>query len=256
MITRASDIAEWIRQQVTIAGARGLVAGVTGGLESAVVARLCDAAMPGRVICAVTPCHSDPGSQEDAESIARQFDLPVVRLDLTPAYDHLAGDVQAMVQQLREDDVLGVGAEPNGPDARMPMVNLEPRLRTAALYFLAESFNCLVVGAGTRSELTVGAFAKYSDRAVDLLPLGRLLESEVRALAIELGVPESIVESARAGRLGTRNVDEAQMGFSYADLERYLTAGPDGVSPALAMRIERLVRTSEHKRGPALMPDN
>ena len=254
MITRATDIAEWIRQQVTIAGARGLVAGLTGGLESAVVARLCGTAMPGRVICAITPCHSDPGSQEDAESIARQFDLPVVRLDLTPAYDHLAGDVQDMVQQLREDDVLGVDAEPNGPGARVPMVNLEPRLRTAALYFLAESFNCLVVGAGTRSELTVGAFAKYSDRAVDLLPLGRLLESEVRALAIELGVSESIVEGARAG-LGPRNVDEAEMGFSYADLERYLTAGPDGVSPALAMRIERLVRTSEHKRGPALMPD-
>jgi NAD+ synthase len=256
MITRASDIAEWIRQQATIAGARGLVAGVTGGLESAVVARLCDAAMPGRVICAIAPCHSDPGDQEAAESIVRQFDLPVVRLDLAPAYECLAGDVQAMVQQLREGGVPGADVGPDGPDARLPMINLEPRLRTAALYFLAESFNCLVVGAGTRSELTVGAFAKYSDRAVDLLPLGRLLESEVRALAIELGIPESIVESARVRRLETRNVDEAQMGFSYADLERYLTAGPDGVSPALAMRIERLVRTSEHKRAPALMPDN
>lgn len=256
MITRASDIAEWIRQQVTIAGARGLVVGLTGGLESAIVARLCAAATPGRVICAFMPCHSDPATEEDAESIARHFDVPVVRLDLTPPYDHLAGDLQAMVQQLRADDVLGAGAEPNGPDARLPMVNLEPRLRTAALYFLAESFNCLVVGAGTRSELTIGSFAKYSDRAVDLLPLGHLLESEVRALAIELDVPESIIEHAGADRLGTRNVDDAQMGFSYADLERYLTAGPDGVSPALAMRIERLVRTSEHKRAPALMPDN
>ena len=55
MITRASDIAEWIRQQVTIAGARGLVVGLTGGLESAVVARLCAAATPGRVICAFMP---------------------------------------------------------------------------------------------------------------------------------------------------------------------------------------------------------
>lgn len=255
MITRASDLAEWIRQQVTIAGGRGLVVGLTGGVESAVVARLCHAAMPGRVICAITPCHSHPDSQEDAESIARHFDLPVVRLDLTPPYDHLAGDLQATVQQLRDDEVPVADAAPNGPDARLPLVNLEPRLRTAALYFLAESFNCLVVGAGTRSELTIGSFAKYSDRAVDLLPLGRLLESEVRALAIELGVPEPIIESARGGRLETRNLDEAQMGFSYADLERYLTAGPDGVSPALAMRIERLVRTSEHKRAPALMPE-
>jgi NAD+ synthase len=254
MITRASDIAEWMRQQVTIANARGLVVGLTGGLESAVAARLCEAAAPGRVICAITTGHGDPGSQEDAQSVARHFDLPVVRLDLTPPYDHLAGDLQATVRQLRADGVLGAAGESSGPDARMPMVNLEPRLRTAALYFLAESFNCLVVGAGTRSELTIGSFAKYSDSAVDLLPLGRLLDSEVRALAIELDVPESIIESARADRLGTRTVDEGQMGFSYADLERYLTAGPDGVSPALAMRIERLVRTSEHKRAPALIP--
>ena len=256
MIARASDIAEWLRRQVTIAGARGLVVGLTGKLESAVVARLCNAATPGQVICAITPCHGDPESQEDAESIARAFDLRVVRLDLTLPYDHLAGDLQAIVQQLRDDDVRGAGAEPDGPEARAPMINLQPRLRTAALYFLAESLNCLVVGAGTRSQLTVGAFARYSDSAVDLIPLGRLLDSEVRALAIELGVPESIMESARADRLGTRHAAEAQMGFSYADLERYLTAGPEGVSPALAMRIERLVRTSEHTRGPALMPDD
>jgi NAD+ synthase len=146
-----------------------------------------------------------------------------------------------------------VDEPPNASGAR---VNLESRLRMSALYFLAESLNCLVVGAGTRSELTVGSFAKYGDAAVDLLPLGRLLESEVRALASELDIPELITESAQEKRVGNRQMDEAQMGFSYADLERYLTSGPEGVSPALAMRIERLVRNSEHKRALALVPDD
>jgi NAD+ synthase len=120
---------------------------------------------------------------------------------------------------------------------------------------LAESLNCLVVGAANRSDLTVGSFTKYGDAAVDLLPLGQLLESEVRALARELEVPEQILDRTRADRAGSREADEGQMGFSYGDLERYLNDGPDGVSPALAMRIERLLRNSEHKRASAVMPE-
>ena len=125
----------------------------------------------------------------------------------------------------------------------------------SALYFLANSLNYLVVGTGNRSELTVGYFTKHGDGAVDLLPLGRLLKSEVRMLARELEVPAAIIDKAPSAGLWVGQTDEDEMGFSYADLERYLTDGPDAVSPAMAMRIERLVRTSDHKRALALMPD-
>ena len=255
MITRANDLAEWIRQQVTLAGARGVVVGLTGAPDSAVVARLCQMAVPGRVIGAITPCQTDSGDEQDADLIARQFDVPVVRVDLEPAYDRLVGDLDAMLLQLREDRASNGDTPSDSSGSYTPSVNIKPRLRMSALYFLAESLNCLVVGAANRSDLTVGSFIKYGDAAADLLPLGQLLESEVRALGRELEVPEQILERSRADRAGSREADESQMGFSHGDLERYLNDGPDGVSPALAMRIERLLRTSEHKRAIALMPE-
>ena len=109
------DIAEWIRQQVTIAAARGLVVGLTGGLDSAVVARLCAAGDAGQVICAIMPCHGDPAVKRMPNRSPVHCDMPVVRLDLTPAYDHLAGDLQAMVRQLRADDAGRGRGTVNGP---------------------------------------------------------------------------------------------------------------------------------------------
>jgi NAD+ synthase len=83
---------------------------------------------------------------------------------------------------------------------------------------------------------------------VDLLPLGRLLKSDVRALAQELRVPAEVIERPPSAGLWIGQSDEEDMGFTYADLERYLNGGPQEVAPALAMKIERLVRLSEHKR--------
>lgn len=253
MITRANDIVEWIRRQVTIAGARGLVVGLSGGLDSAVVARLCQLAMPGAAVGAIMPCHSDPRDEQDADLVVSRFDLPAVRLDLAPAYDHLLADLRTLVPQAPKDqDADGPSADTK---AQVSFANIKPRLRMSALYFIANSLNYLVVGTGNRSELTVGYFTKHGDGAADLLPLGRLLKSEVRMLARELEIPEEIIEKAPSAGLWSGQTDEEEMGFSYADLERYLTDGPEAVSPALAMRIERLVRMTEHKRALALMPE-
>jgi NAD+ synthase len=89
---------------------------------------------------------------------------------------------------------------------------------------------------------------------VDLLPIGGLLKSEVRAAARRLGVPQPIIDKAPSAGLWLGQTDEAEMGFTYAELENYLTDGPGTVSPALAMRIERLMRGSEHKRSLAPAP--
>ncbi len=81
------------------------------------------------------------------------------------------------------------------------------------------------------------------------------MKSEVRALARELDVPPAIVERTPSAGLWIGQSDEEEMGFTYAELERYLDEGPQGVSPALAMKIERLTRSSEHKRVLPPMPD-
>jgi NAD+ synthase len=136
----------------------------------------------------------------------------------------------------------------------MPLANVKPRLRMTALYYVANTLNYLVAGTGNRSELTIGYFTKYGDGGADILPIGTLLKDEVRALARELGVPEPVITKAPSAGLWLGQTDEGEMGFTYADLESYLTRGPAAVTPALAMRIERLMRATEHKRAIPPMP--
>ena len=124
-----------------------------------------------------------------------------------------------------------------------------------ALYFFANSLNYLVAGTGNKSELSIGYFTKYGDGGADILPLANLVKSEVRALARELKIPDAIVERTPSAGLWMGQTDEEEMGFTYGDLERYLDDGPQGVSPALAMRIERLARGSEHKRALPPVPE-
>jgi NAD+ synthase len=137
-----------------------------------------------------------------------------------------------------------------------PLANLKARLRMSTLYFVANSLQYLVAGTGNRSELMVGYFTKHGDGGCDLLPIGMLVKREVTNLARELEIPEAIIEKPPSAGLWAGQTDEQEMGFTYSDLERYEMEGPDAVSPALAMRIERLIRASEHKRSLPPVPDS
>jgi NAD+ synthase len=253
---RSTDIAEWLRQQLIAAGSHGLVVGLSGGVDSAVVARLCQMAAPGKVVGVIMPCHSDPRDEADARLLAKHFDIPAIRVDLAPAYGHLVGDLQAAVAQLPADQRPVHPSDALDIKARVPLANVKPRMRMASLYFIANLLNYLVAGTGNRSELMIGYFTKYGDGGVDLLPIASLVKSDVRAMAKELGVPDPIIEKAPSAGLWLGQTDEHEMGFTYADLENYLTQGPETVSPALAMRIERLVRASHHKRALAPSPEH
>ena len=241
-----------MRRQLTASGARGFLVGLSGGLDSAVVARLAQLAAPGRVVAAILPCHSDPDDERDAALLAKHFSLMTTRIDLGESYDTLVRAVQPGLNALPEQLRAVAPADPLR--GRVPLANMKPRLRMTALYFLANSLNHLVAGTGNRSELSIGYFTKYGDGGVDILPIGHLVKSEVRMLARELNVPATIIERTPSAGLWIGQRDEEEMGFSYGDLERYLEDGPQGVSPALAMRIERLTRASDHKRTMPAVP--
>ncbi|MEO5895589.1 MAG: NAD(+) synthase [Vicinamibacterales bacterium] len=255
MHTRAQEIATWMREQVSSAGSRGIVVGLSGGIDSAVVAGLATMAMPGHVVGVMLPCHSDPEDVVDAKLAADHFNLPAVTVDLAPAYDTLLSDLRKAVTSLPRNQQPVSTADDVDIRMRVPVANVKPRLRMTSLYFVANSLNYLVAGTGNRSELTIGYFTKYGDGGVDLLPIGRLLKSEVRTLARELNVPAPIIDKAPSAGLWHGQTDESEMGFTYADLESYLTKGPQTVSPALGLKIERLARASDHKRAMPPAPD-
>ena len=247
------QIIGWMRRELSSSGARGFVVGLSGGVDSAVVARLAQRAAPDHVVAAILPCHSDPEDERDAALVASHFSLPTVRVDLSDTYDRAIAAMQPAMQALAAPALQAKPADPSG--ARRPLANVKPRLRMTTLYFLANSLGYLVAGTGNRSEQAIGYFTKHGDGGSDLLPLGGLVKSEVRALARELHVPAAIVERIPSAGLWLGQTDEEEMGFTYADLERYLEEGPQGVSPALAMKMERLIRSSEHKRALPPVPE-
>ena len=255
MSAQTEAIVEWLQGRLKAAGSRGFVVGLSGGIDSAVVVRLCQMAAPEGVVGVVMPCHSDPRDGSDAMLVAKHFKVPAISVDLAPAFDTLTSALQSAVASLPAGLVPASGGSED-IKARVPLANVKPRLRMTSLYYVANALNYLVAGTGNRSELTIGYFTKYGDGGVDLLPIGNLLKSDVRAAARELGVPSAIIEKAPSAGLWAGQTDEGEMGFTYADLENYLVAGPDAVTPALGMRIERLIRASEHKRALAPAPDH
>jgi NAD+ synthase len=246
----AERIAAWLQERVQAAGSQGLVFGLSGGIDSAVVARLCQMAAPERVVGVIMPCHSDPNDETDARLVAEHFRIPVLRVPLDAAFDALTNTTDAAFDEVP-------GLRPHATDdirARMPIANVKPRLRMATLYLVANRLNYLVAGTGNRSEITIGYYTKYGDGGVDLLPIGRLVKGEVWDLARDLGVPSRVVDKPPSAGLWLGQTDESEMGFTYAELESFIRDGATTVSPETAERIQHLVEISEHKRALPPMP--
>ena len=232
----AADVVGWIRDQVVNAGLRGTAFGLSGGVDSAVVAALCRRAVGDCALGLILPCHSEAIDVADALDVAEAFDLATDTVDLGPAYDILVTSLES---------ALRLGSVP-APVACLASANLKPRLRMMALYYYSNCHQLLVVGTSNRSELHVGYATKYGDSGVDVMPLANLLKRDVWALARHLGVPERVIERPPSAGLWPGQTDEGEMGLTYAELDGFLATGQ--ASEAAQARIERLHYASEHKR--------
>ncbi len=249
----ADSISGWLRDQVRGAGAQGLVFGLSGGIDSAVVSRLSQLAMPDKCLGVIMPCHSNPQDAQDAQLVAEHFKIPTLRVPLEAPYD-------ALLKTADEAFTAGpTTLRPHATDdtrAHMPGANIKPRLRMTTLYLVANRLNYLVAGTGNRSEIEIGYYTKYGDGGVDLLPLGRLVKRQVWELGRELGVPARVIDKAPSAGLWLGQTDEAEMGFTYAELEQFLDRGASAVPAASAKRIQHLMAVSHHKRAlPPLPPE-
>lgn len=227
----AENLVGWLQGEVEAAGCKGVVFGLSGGVDSATVAVLSRRAFRQNHLALILPVHSDPRDREDAHLVVEEFQLSHREISLTAVFDLL-------LEALAEGSF-----DPGAPD--LPVSNLKPRLRMAVLYYFANKNRYLVVGTGNRSELSVGYFTKYGDGGVDLLPLGHLVKHEVRELAAHLGVPHSIIEKAPSAGIWRGQTDEGELGLSYEDLDRYLVEGTG--TEELAAHVLELRKRNAHK---------
>ncbi len=228
------SIIEWIGEQVRLAGVRGAVFGLSGGLDSAVVGALCEKALGEDTLGVIMPCESFGSDLEDAQLAADTFGIETITVDLGQTLKSLL-------------EVL-----PPGCDAAVS--NIKPRLRMTTLYFIANDRGMLVVGTSNKSESSVGYFTKYGDGAADICPLADIYKTDLYDIAAFLGVPGRIMEKPPSAGLTKGQTDEGDLGISYRELDSVLKDLRAGRVPskdtALVARVERLIGASEHKRAP------
>ena len=241
-------VRSFIRHHVSASGRRGVVLGLSGGVDSAVVAKLCvDAIGPARVLALNLPEGDGGADLEDARSWAKTLGIEFRVIDIAPIVAELEEELEAA----RAD--------------RVSRGNLRPRVRMTLLYYVANRDGRLVMGTGNKSELAVGYFTKWGDGGADFLPIGDLYKTQVRAMATHLGVPERIVRKTPSAGLWAGQTDEAELGISYEELDCILLgielqmdsrtiAEKAGVLLESVERIEAMVSASVHKRKMPLIP--
>ena len=233
------QLVSWLRERVQAARSQGVVLGMSGGIDSSVLAVLCQRAFPQSTLGVIMPCHSQPEDEEHARAVASKFSILTRVVVLDTVFD-------TMLKALPHD-------EPDQASTRLAEANLKARLRMLTLYYFANRLNYVVAGSGNRSELAVGYFTKFGDSGVDMLPLGNLVKRDVIELARFLGIPPMIIDKPPSAGLWAGQTDEGEMGFSYEELDRYLSTGeaPAGIKK----KIDSRIASNEHKRQTPPLPD-
>ncbi len=233
-------LVQWIRKIVNDAHAKGVIIGVSGGIDSAVVAILAKKAFPNDTLGLILPCHSKPIDQELGIDLCQKFDIPYQVVDLSNTYDVMMDSFETNFKN--ESSI-------NYKNAKS---NTKVRLRMVTLYAYAQSRNYLVIGTDNADEWYIGYFTKHGDGGVDFAPIIHLTKGEVIEAAKFLGVPEPIISRPPTAGLYEGQTDEDEIGVSYAELDKYLKGKT--VDENKKQRLLYLHRISEHKRHLAYHP--
>ncbi len=241
-------IESFIAHQVEVSGRKGVVLGLSGGVDSALVAKLCaDALGPRRVLALGLPEGRGDKDLADAEAWAKELGIRWRAVDIAP----MALAFERGLKASKAD--------------RIARGNIRARVRMVVLYYIANTENRLVMGTGNKSELLVGYYTRWGDGGADFLPIGDLYKTQVRAMARHLGVPAAIVDKVPSAGLWPRQTDEGELGITYEELDRILLGielqmDPEAIAEKARVpiervrRIEALVASTAFKRKMPLIP--
>ena len=234
-------IERFIAGYVSKSSAKGLVVGLSGGLDSSVVLKLAvNALSPSAVLGIVMPSDTTPKEDTDhAIELAKLLGIKHHVIDISPLLARYA-------------DML--------PEDKMAKGNLMARIRMNILYYYANVNGYLVAGTSDKSEIMIGYFSKYGDGAADILPIADLYKTQIRALAKHLKIPETIVEKKSSPRLWDNHLAEEEIGMGYETIDPILhllvekklkpkdVAKKLGIPAGQVDKVWYMMKTSQHKR--------
>jgi len=236
----------FIRDKVEESAASGTVLGLSGGLDSAVVLKLCvDSLGKDAVHALLMPETLDDPHFPDAEGYAKDMGVYYEVMEIGGASEKISG-----IFALLSKTAAG---------------NIKARLRMILLYTYAHKNNMIVMGTSNKSELLTGYFTKFGDGGADFMPIGDIYKTEVMELARHIGVPEKFISKPPSAALYPGQKDEEELGISYEkldcilrcierDLSDHLISENCGIEPEMSIKVRDMVEKSIHKRKMPVIP--
>ncbi len=234
-------IGSFLLDEVKERKSQGVIFGLSGGIDSAVIAMLCERFIKEKTLALIMPdANITPESDtDDALKIVDSLHMEYKLIDI--------GFVHKEYSKYVEPNPFAFG-------------NLGARIRSNFLYYYANARNYLVLGPADRSEFLIGYFTKYGDGASDILPIASLYKTQVREFAKFLGVPVNIISKPSGPRLWEGHIAETEIGLTYEEIDSILyciidknlsiedTAKLTGIPISNVDKIYQMHKRSEHKR--------
>jgi len=241
-------IEEFLSEQIEKNHAKGVILGLSGGVDSAVLAYLCKRKLKEKTMAIIMPDTSVTPKTETEDAL-KMIALTGIEYKLI--------DIKPIVTEYT------MYLEPNEKSRG----NLRARVRANILFYYANAKNYLVLGSGDKSEYLIGYFTKFGDGAADLTPIISLYKLQVREIAKHLGVPDNIISKKSSPHLWKEHIAEEELGATYEEIDSILyclfhkklsvdeTVKITQIEKSIVDKVHELNISSEHKRLSAQKPD-
>ncbi len=239
--TITKKIEDFLKNQVATSNTNGIILGLSGGVDSAVITYLCSRVLKDKTLAMIMPDTkiSPKEETEEALKIIEKLGIEYKLLDISPIVSEYSKYI------IPNERALG---------------NLRARIRASLLYYYANSNNLLVVGSSDKSEFLIGYFTKFGDGSADILPIISLYKTQIRELGRFLGVPEEIITQKSSPNLWKGQIAEEEIGVKYEEIDLILycifekklsieeTVKATNIEKITVDKIYQMYKTNEHKR--------